>query len=136
MMTTVVSLWLAAGCGGETNLCAEAAAHLEQCAGISIAVPETCSARKASVLLEIPCDALANDRSSFSASWSGGLGAWFSDPEDSDPWAFFGNGTYGDVAFGWIIPPHNDIYNRSDPNQDPVSPWVWHLYMDWELDHM
>jgi len=64
MVTTVVSLWLAAGCGGESNPCAEAAAHLKQCAGISVEARPDCNVEAAAEILSMECSELSGRQAS------------------------------------------------------------------------
>ena len=132
MMTAAVALWLASGCGGESNPCAQAAAHLEQCAGISIAVPATCNALKAEAVLNLPCDSMANSRGTFSANWAPGgfFEEWFNDPQSTNPWDYGSDDDLADID-GFYLP---DIRNRTGPDQDPASPWIWYLYMKCYLD--
>jgi hypothetical protein len=139
-VAVTVALWLAPGCGGEPNPCAEAAAHLKQCAGLSVQ-GETCDLNKAALVLSTPCEFLANNRGTFSAGFGASyLDYWWNTPGGTgfnpfDPLGEQG----GDIAsgLGWI-PPNEPAY---DPWLDNPGYWARDQqmkdeYVDWWLDHL
>ncbi len=105
LSVTIASLsLLVGGCGTEQNLCAEAARHLEQCAGLTVSVPETCAVDRASYLLGIPCDELSGSRGTFSSGM--GLAQDVSD------------GLFGDAMSDFL-----DGSEESSWNDESTSAW-------------
>ena len=79
---------LLGGCGDAEDLCAAAAKHLEQCAGVSVEVPESCVPERASFVLGIPCSELAGARGAYSSV--GFPDTWFDDTFGQDMTGFLG----------------------------------------------